>query len=575
VRTCRSCGKDNRDDSRFCSWCGTALSTGSTTLTGLLPAQSLLHGGRFLILERVGQGGMGAVYKALDLQVNKRIVAVKEMSQSGLSGQDLQDAIKAFTHEAEMLARLKHQSLPYIYGQFEDGGRRYLVMEFIEGETLEHRLEVLQQQGKRLPIERVLAISRKLCTVLDYLHSQRPPIIFRDLKPSNIMLGPNGQVCLIDFGIARLLVPGKSKDTVALGSEGYAPPEQYRRATSPRSDIYSLGATLHQMLTGHDPSDNPFLFQPFTINMPELERLVINMVALDEKQRPANMNEVRRVLDNMVPGQRPGQPKGRNNNVSSVTAVTASSITIYAVVAPNASDQRLWKSLQDQITSLIDGFPHVQIKEGPLPDEDRLQGRARAIDEADLILLLLSTDFLSSPECMATANRALDRYEARGAKLLSVLLHPCSLQGSRLARVSTVPEDAIAHLSRYAQEQRILEVARVIRKQLIPLVLAGKWVGTMNLLQWLLWQLYGNGRTTCPYFAIGQHILKSVRASGLAGIVIHLFDLQKDRVVHEYLIGPIRCPDLKLLLLAIAPSLSDPETVQGIASQADSRFINK
>src|SRR5947207_2965614 len=106
--------------------------------TGLLPSQSVLNNGRYAILKRVGQGGMGAVYKAQDLLLNKRIVAVKEMSQNGLVGQELQRAIAAFTHEAEILSRLKHQSLPHVYATFEENGRHYLVMEFIEGRTLEY-----------------------------------------------------------------------------------------------------------------------------------------------------------------------------------------------------------------------------------------------------------------------------------------------------------------------------------------------------------------------------------------------------------------------------------------------------
>src|SRR5262249_28291434 len=148
----------------------------------------VLHKGRFLIVEHIGSGGMAAVYEALDLQLNQRFVAVKEMSQNGLIGPDLQQAISAFTREAEMLSQLKHAGLPHIYGQFEDRGRRYLVMEYIEGETLEQHLESLRAQGNHLPQRRVVGIGKQLCSVLEYLHTQHPPIVFRDLKPSNIML---------------------------------------------------------------------------------------------------------------------------------------------------------------------------------------------------------------------------------------------------------------------------------------------------------------------------------------------------------------------------------------------------
>ncbi|MBV9615138.1 MAG: serine/threonine protein kinase, partial [Ktedonobacteraceae bacterium] len=231
-------------------------------VTGRLPSQMPLYNGRYKIIELQGQGGMGAVYKAQDLH-EQRVVAVKEMSQNGLSGQDLQNAILAFTREAELLANLNHHSLPCIYEQFEENGRRYLVMEFIQGITLEQYWENWRRQGKQMPIAHILDIGIQLCEVLDYLHMQQSPILFRDLKPDNCMLTLQGQVYLIDFGIARLLKPGQLKDTVALGSPGYAAPEQYRQATSPRSDIYSLGAMLHQLLTGNDPAQTPFHFKPF------------------------------------------------------------------------------------------------------------------------------------------------------------------------------------------------------------------------------------------------------------------------------------------------------------------------
>jgi tRNA A-37 threonylcarbamoyl transferase component Bud32 len=563
VPVCSVCGYANQANARFCNQCGTRIS--QSTPTGLLPLQTLLRGGRYRILETVGKGGMGAVYKALDLQLSRRVVAIKEMSQSGLTGQDLQNAIATFTREAEILAHLKHPSLPHIYEQFEEGERRYLVMEFIEGETLEHQLTILQQQGRLLPIAQVLDIGLQMCAVLSYLHTNQPPIIFRDLKPANIMLSPQHQVYLIDFGIARFFKPGQVRDTVALGSPGYAPPEQYRQATSPRSDIYSLGATLYQMLTGIDPSQTPFFFPPFSINIPALEALVRSMVALDEKQRPASMRVVQKALERVDPSGKVHQPVRDRRQAHHAPVAPSPQIGVYAVVAACAQDQQIWHGIHDQLHALLDGFTDVQISEGLEPGEDPVHGRLRAVDSARLTLLLLSPDFLAAPDCMAAAARALDRSNAQDASVLAIMLRPCDLEGTRLARVKIVPEDAIAHLSRYAQEQRILETARVIRKQLIMLMMKGHTTGPMNLLQWLLWQLYGNGRTTCPYFQIGPYAIRHVRPCGLAGILLHLLDMQKDRMVREYLIGPLRCPDLTYLLQVIAPSTTDPESVQGIA----------
>src|SRR5215472_6963537 len=134
-------------------------------------------------------------------------------------------------------------------------------MDFIEGQTLE---EMLQQRGTPgLPVAKVLRMADELCDVLDYLHRQQPPIIYRDLKPSNVMVTPTGHLVLIDFGIARLFKPGQAHDTVAFGSPGYAAPEQHGHTqTTAQSDLFSLGVLLHQLLTGSDPSRTPFLFPP-------------------------------------------------------------------------------------------------------------------------------------------------------------------------------------------------------------------------------------------------------------------------------------------------------------------------
>ena len=154
-------------------------------------------------------------------------------------------------------------------------------------------------------MDETLAIGVKLCTVLDYLHTRRPPIIFRDLKPANIMLTPDERVVLIDFGIARHFKPGQIRDTVTFGSPGYAPPEQYGKGqTTPRADIYSLGATLHQMLSGYDPADSPFRFRP--LHLPAytapagLNTFIMHMVELDECNRPISMAAVKQTLQGFV-----------------------------------------------------------------------------------------------------------------------------------------------------------------------------------------------------------------------------------------------------------------------------------
>jgi WD40 repeat protein/predicted Ser/Thr protein kinase len=313
---CDTCGAANRAHARFCRVCGQLLQDAnsvsahgtlqnatlpngtSSTLTGMLTQRHALKQ-RYVILGQAGRGGFGAVYKASDTQFGNRLVAVKEMSQSNLGTQEFVAATEAFRHEALLLAGLTHPNLPRIYEQFTDTGRTYLVMDFIDGETLEEHLNGLH--GKKLSLEKTFEIALQLCSVLVYLHTRNPPIIFRDLKPANIMLTSGGHVYLIDFGIARHFKPGQSKDTTALGSSGYAAPEQYGKSqTTPRADIYSLGATLHQLITGDDPSETPFHFAPIQLpNQPALkglDTLVMSMVAVDISKRPASVAEVRQEL---------------------------------------------------------------------------------------------------------------------------------------------------------------------------------------------------------------------------------------------------------------------------------------
>lgn len=307
---CDMCGAANRSQAYFCASCGHRLylagGGSSPTVTGLLVPHHVLNR-RYRISEQIGQGGFGAVYKAEDTFFGNRLVAVKEMGQSGLSPQEVLEATRAFQQEALLLAGLKHPNLPSIYEQFPENGRWYLVMDFIEGETLE---TALQQGGtspggaRGLPLEKTLEIAIQLCSVLDYLHTCQPPIIFRDLKPANIMLTASGHIYLIDFGIARHFKPGQAKDTAALGSIGYAAPEQYggKAQTTPLTDLYGLGATLYEMLTGEDPSESPFHFAPLQgyPQFPQLGTLLQQLTELAASKRPASALLVRQQLQEIA-----------------------------------------------------------------------------------------------------------------------------------------------------------------------------------------------------------------------------------------------------------------------------------
>jgi serine/threonine protein kinase len=268
--------------------------------TGRLAPQSLLQH-RYLIVGPAGRGGMGAVYEAIDTRLAQRRVAIKEMSQAHLHEEELAEATARFQHEAHMLGSLSHPNLPHIIDSFSENQRSYLVMDFIDGKTLYQMLR--EAQGKPLPLVLVLHYARQLCSVLAYLHQQNPPIIFRDVKPTNIMITSTNHLFLIDFGIARFFKEGQEQDTLLLGSPGYAPPEQHGSGqTNPRSDIYGLGATLHYCLTGQDPyhTNTPFYFAPVSQYNPtipaEVDQLIQRMVAQDERDRPANVLEVQQSL---------------------------------------------------------------------------------------------------------------------------------------------------------------------------------------------------------------------------------------------------------------------------------------
>ncbi|HEX9069919.1 MAG TPA: protein kinase [Ktedonobacterales bacterium] len=312
---CSFCNTENRADAIYCNTCGGLLQPGAapprayrgpTTLpvhaTGQLPSQSLVAG-HYLILRVIGEGGMAAVYQATDTATG-RAVAIKEMSQDGLGPDETREALDSFKFEADTLMRLRHPNLPQVYEHFFEGSRHFLVMDFIDGQTLEQRLHA---NGSPLSENEVLRIADQLCDVLGYLHGRKPPIIFRDLKPGNIMVTTDGRVKLIDFGIARFFTPGRMRDTQALGTPGYAPPEQYGKAqTDPRADIYALGATLYHLLTAYDPATTPFSLPPISSRVsgvsPGLQRIVEKATQLDREKRYRSVAELQVDLRTVTAG---------------------------------------------------------------------------------------------------------------------------------------------------------------------------------------------------------------------------------------------------------------------------------
>lgn len=206
--------------------------------------------GKYEILKQIGKGGMSVVYLAMDKRLNKQW-AVKEVQKNG-RGKNGEVVVQSLLAEANMMKRLDHPALPRIVDIIDNGDVIYVIMDYIEGESLD---KILEMNGP-VDQETVIEWSKQICDILHYLHSQKPPVIYRDMKPANLMLRPDGTVKIIDFGIAREYKEENLSDTKVLGTRGYAAPEQLDKETQtdPRTDIYGLGATMYHLLTGKSPA---------------------------------------------------------------------------------------------------------------------------------------------------------------------------------------------------------------------------------------------------------------------------------------------------------------------------------
>ncbi len=208
---------------------------------------------RWEVVDRLGQGGMGTVYMARDLNLQtlghqKKACVVKELRDDFFREEDKEKAQEFFLREQNVLASLDHPNIVRVLDQFSQKGKFYLVMEYVQGQNLH---EMVMKRGEPFPEETVIGWAVQICDVLEYLHEHDPPVIYRDLKPSNVMIDSRDQVKLVDFGIARPFE--ETEDNTHVVSQGYSPPEQYWGGADRRSDIYALGATLHFLLTGEDP----------------------------------------------------------------------------------------------------------------------------------------------------------------------------------------------------------------------------------------------------------------------------------------------------------------------------------
>jgi len=272
---------------------------------------------RYEVVRRIGGGGMGAVYLAKDRNLGDAPRAVKEMIESHIDDSQHEKAIADFKRESLLLTELEHPSIPTVYDYFYDDAseRFYLVMKFIPGSDLASRLRA--SPGGRIDELSVTEWGIQVADVLHYLHTRPQAIIYRDLKPANLMLDSNvNRIMLIDFGIARW-VNKKEKGVTAVGTMGYAPPELFSGQADPRVDIYSLGATMFHLVTGSDPQDNPLLIFDFTKNprprqinpalSSEMERLLVRAVEYKPEHRFQSGAEMRDALAQHLEKLRSGQ----------------------------------------------------------------------------------------------------------------------------------------------------------------------------------------------------------------------------------------------------------------------------
>jgi eukaryotic-like serine/threonine-protein kinase len=310
---------------------GENVDTGSKSKQLKPLEEGTLLNGRYEVVRKIGGGGMGAVYLASDRNLGGVLRAVKEMVQSYIEEEQQEKAVNDFRRESLLLTSLEHPSIPTIYDYFFDDneGRFYLVMKYVSGGDLAGRLR--SSPSGRIEEKSVVEWAIQVTDVLDYLHNRVPSIVYRDLKPSNIMIdGNSGRVMLIDFGIARW-VNIEEKGVTAVGTMGYAPPELFSGNVEPRSDIYSLGSTMFHLLTGADPQNSPLLIFDFTKNprprqinsglSDQIEQILMRSVEYDTGKRFSSAAEMResmvRHFENLRTGKVTyGLTDGVSGNVS-------------------------------------------------------------------------------------------------------------------------------------------------------------------------------------------------------------------------------------------------------------------
>jgi serine/threonine protein kinase len=399
-------------------------------------AANSIVGGRYRVIKLLGGGGMKQVYLVEDLRLAKRPCAMAEMIDNFADPDMQRQASMAFHREADMLAKLDNQHVPRVYDNFSEQNRHYLVMECVEGITLEEKLTL---NGGTLTEDSVVEIALQIVAALEYLHGLKPSVVYRDLKPSNVMVTPAGLVKLVDFGIARYFQPLKT--ATAIGTQGYAAPEQYRGKAEARSDLYALGATMHHLLSGRDPAmEPPFSFPPIEQLLPKCNPLLANLIndalAYKPGDRPANAAEFRQRLTNAKIGvppisavdsrataqdalTRPVALKARHPRFGwmlvglfgVVTAVALGTLVFVDRTNPeHASETAKATSEAMKSSSFVLPTPEAASSKAPASAEDLEREASLHLDDANVLLRLGRAWLLRAKSDDTSYQKALDAY---------------------------------------------------------------------------------------------------------------------------------------------------------------------
>ncbi len=471
---CLNCSTSNDKEDRICNKCGTVLENCPKDVLG----PNLILNERYRLITPLKTGGMGGIYVGKDLRLNT-ICAVKELFLEIFPEEEKNNTLERFKQEAEILAKLRHPNLPCVTDYFLEDEKYYLIMDYIDGEDLGR---VLKREGDPgLNEKQVVRWGVTICEVLEYLHSQNPPIIYRDLKPSNIMLRKKDyRIMLVDFGVAKFLEK-KQKYHTAIGTEGFSPREQYRGLTEPRSDIYALGATLHHLLT--KATLVPFRFKPIRHYNPRLSPKLesILMKALQDKieyryknaaemkkdllmvldEEPATLiDKIRRKLDDSIAVLKNEKQEGekikvfivedeRNLRVAFEKAISYSKdMEVIGTAATGRDAIEQYKELEVK--------PHVILMDISMPGMDGIEttGEIKKLDPSVKVIIL--TALTPDKELVLSAFRAgAMGYLIKGIKLTEIVeaIRKAYEGGSPIEpAVATYLLDAVSQKTRIPEE---------------------------------------------------------------------------------------------------------------------------